>query len=206
MKLFILTAGIVAALLSAVVARAGQESIVTSIDSPGRITWQSSSLNVTCHVEWAASAEGPWYRSWTNQQALFITDPSNQTDVAMVYRVVCDVPDPHVPDISAAQSLALLKHRQLDSDFVVLDVRTLGEYTTRHIIGAENIDYYAPTFADQLDALDKSKTYLMHCASGNRSGIAHDTMLSLGFHEVYNMLGGMAAFQALPGALPYLEP
>ena len=64
---------------------------------------------------------------------------------------------------------------------------------------------YAADFSDQLDALDKNQVYLIHCASGARSANAHDTMLGLGFHEVYNMLGGFNAFQVFPGAGPYIE-
>jgi rhodanese-related sulfurtransferase len=68
------------------------------------------------------------------------------------------------------------------------------------------LDFYAPTFESDLDALDKDKVYLIYCASGNRSGQAHDLMGQLGFREVYNMLGGMSAFQGTAGAGVYLEP
>ena len=54
--------------------------------------------------------------------------------------------------------------------------------------------------------LDKNKVYLIYCASGSRSGNAHDTMRSQGFHEVYNMLGGFGTFQNLEGAGAFLEP
>lgn len=184
----------------------GQDLMITSIEKPGRITWTSPSLNVTCRVEWASSPGGPWHSSWTNQQAIFVTHPSNGTEVAMCYRVVCDVPDPHFPDITATQSLSLLALRAEDPDFVIIDVRTASEYANRHIINALNLDFYSPSFASDLEALDKNKVYLIYCASGNRSGQAHDTMLGLGFHEVYNMLGGMAAFQTVPGAGDYLLP
>lgn len=184
----------------------GADLVLTSIDRPGRVAWSCPSLNVTCRVEWAAAAAGPWHSSWADQRTAYVTNPSNETEVAMFYRVVCEIPDPHFPDITADQSLALIAHRENDPDFVIVDVRTPSEYGTRHIIGTLNIDYYAATFASQLDALDKNKAYLIYCASGNRSGNAHDTMLGLGFHEVYNMLGGMGAFQGVPGADAYLEP
>jgi rhodanese-related sulfurtransferase len=137
---------------------------------------------------------------------LIIGRVTNEAKVPMFYRVVCEVPDPHFPDITAQQSLALLGIREGEDSFVILDVRTPGEYATRHVAGAVNIDYYSSTFAADLDALDKNKVYLIYCASGNRSGRAHDTMLSQGFHEVYNMLGGFGAFQALEGAGAFLEP
>ena len=108
--------------------------------------------------------------------------------------------------ISAPDALAMLDERFGGDCFTVLDVRTAGEYAARHIIGAVNIDYYSSTFADQLNALDKGRTYLVHCASGNRSGQAVQTMKALGFVEVYDLLDGMSAFQAVSGADAYLEP
>ena len=168
----------------------GEGVVVTSFEKPGRLAWASSSLNVSCRLEWASSPEGPWHRTWSNQY-MVVTMPSNVVDVAMCYRVVCERPDPHFADITAGQSLALLVHRLQDTEFVVIDVRTEGEYGPGHIVGALNIDFYGPTFSADLDALNKDKAYLIYCASGNRSGQTHDTMLGLGFHEVYNMLGGM---------------
>jgi rhodanese-related sulfurtransferase len=179
--------------------------VITSIEDPGRIRWTSPSLNVTCRVEWAASPDGPWHGSWSNQQSIVVSTPSNLTEIPMVYRVVWELPDPHFPDITAPQSLALVASRRADPDFAILDVRTASEYSSVHIIGAVNIDFYASTFASQLNRLDKNKAYLLHCASGSRSGQAHDTMLGLGFHEVYNMLGGMGAFRQVPGADAFLD-
>jgi rhodanese-related sulfurtransferase len=180
------------------------EVTVASLEMPGRLDWASSSLNVTCRVEWASSPDGPWYSTWTNQQAVVVATPSNQSWVAMCYRVVCDIPNPHFPDITATQGLDLMMHRVSDTGFEVIDVRTGGEYDNLHVVGANNVDYYGADFVDRLDAFDKDKAYLIYCASGYRSGRAHDTMLGLGFREVYNMLGGMAAFQIVPGADVFL--
>ena len=47
-------------------------------------------------------------------------------------------------------------------DVVVLDIRTPGEYAAGHLPGAVLMDCKAPDFADQLKALDPSKTYVMH--------------------------------------------
>ena len=178
---------------------------IESFDSSGTIKWTSPSLNVTSRVEWASSLAGPWFSTWTNQQAVFATSVTNEVPVAMYYRVVCEVPDPLFPDITTTQSLDLVASRVADTNFAVLDVRTAGEYAVNHITNAVNIDYYGGTFSAQLDALDKNKVYLIYCASGGRSGNAHDTMLGLSFHEVYNMLGGFNAFQVLPGASAYIE-
>jgi rhodanese-related sulfurtransferase len=123
------------------------------------------------------------------------------------YRVIGDYAvEQSIVGIFASDALAMLNERFGDDCFTVIDVRTAGEYATQHIIGAVNIDYYSPTFADQLNALDKGRTYLVHCASGFRSSYAVQTMEALGFVEVYDLLGGMSAFQSVPGADAYLEP
>ena len=78
---------------------------------------------------------------------------------------------------------------------VVLDVRTPKEFAAGHITGATNIDWNAPDFAKKAAALDKSKTYLVHCAIGGRSAKASDRMTALQFTNVYNLEGGMKAWE-----------
>jgi len=61
---------------------------------------------------------------------------------------------------------------------------------------AINLDYYSETFRNELNQLDKNKTYLIYCRSGSRSGRALDIMTELNFREVYNMLGGIIDWKA----------
>jgi rhodanese-related sulfurtransferase len=87
------------------------------------------------------------------------------------------------------------KAMQSKPDLVVLDVRTPGEVSEGIINGATMfLDYNSSDFEQQLDALDKSKTYLVYCRSGNRSGKACHTMLDKGFKQVYNLEGGISAW------------
>lgn len=87
------------------------------------------------------------------------------------------------------------KPMQAKPDVVVLDVRTPGEVSEGIINGATLfIDYNSSDFEQQLDGLDKSKTYLVYCRSGNRSGKACHTMLDKGFKQVYNLNGGISAW------------
>lgn len=72
-------------------------------------------------------------------------------------------------NISVDEAAKLLK---ADPKVVVIDVRTADEYKAGHIPGAKNIDFFSDDFAKQLGALDKSKTYVVHCAAGGRSGKA----------------------------------
>jgi len=83
-----------------------------------------------------------------------------------------------------------------NSIFTIIDVRTAGEYLPEHIEGAFNRDYYADDFREQLDSLDKSRTYLIYCQSGGRSGATLTLMEELQFERVYNILGGMGAWNS----------
>lgn len=74
---------------------------------------------------------------------------------------------------------------------VLLDVRTPEEFNTGYLAGAINMNYNAPDFADQLARLDKSKTYLVYCKSGMRSGNAGKLMSDKGFNTVYTLKGGL---------------
>ena len=79
-------------------------------------------------------------------------------------------------------------------DLVILDVRTPEEFTEGHIEGAVLIDIYEPTFADDVDALDREVPYVVYCRSGNRSGQATALMGDLGFESVQDVDGGVVAW------------
>jgi phage shock protein E len=78
---------------------------------------------------------------------------------------------------------------------IVLDVRTPKEFTAGHIPGATNIDWYASDFEKRVSGLDKSKTWLVHCAAGRRSASAAEKLTSLRFTNVYNLEGGMKEWE-----------
>ncbi|MFO1499674.1 MAG: rhodanese-like domain-containing protein [Verrucomicrobiota bacterium] len=78
---------------------------------------------------------------------------------------------------------------------VVLDVRTPAEYAAGHIPGAVNIDVTAPDFDKKVGALDASKTYLVHCKAGTRSARACEKLEKLNFGKLYNLEGGVTAWE-----------
>jgi phage shock protein E len=83
-----------------------------------------------------------------------------------------------------------------DKQNVVLDVRTDKEFQAGHIAGALNLDVTAADFEQKAAALDKNKTYLVHCASGIRSERACKKMTQLDFPRLYNLPGGFKAWVA----------
>ena len=78
-----------------------------------------------------------------------------------------------------------------ESSEVILDIRTPQEFSEGIIDGAINIDFYEPTFAAELDALDKDAHYVVYCRSGNRSGQAMSTFEDLGFTNITEIDGGI---------------
>jgi rhodanese-related sulfurtransferase len=83
-----------------------------------------------------------------------------------------------------------------DPKVVVLDVRTAEEFADGHMPGAINLDIRGGKFAETLAGLDKSKTYLVHCAVGGRSAKACGQMDGLKFEKVLNLSGGITAWEA----------
>lgn len=78
----------------------------------------------------------------------------------------------------------------------VIDVRSPEEFAAGHIAGAINIDVEGDAFDEGIAALDQSKTYAVYCHSGRRSLIAANTMADAGFTSIYNLDGGIIAWDA----------
>ena len=96
-----------------------------------------------------------------------------------------------VENISARTSAALIEKNQSNPDFIILDIRTPKEFDAGHIAGARMIDFYAKTFAQEFRSLDRNKTYLVYCRSGNRSGQLMQAVEKMDFKKVYNMKSGL---------------
>lgn len=88
------------------------------------------------------------------------------------------------------------KLREENPDAIVIDVRTPGEFTQGSIDGAINIDLRNPNFAQNINSLDKNQTYLVYCRTGKRSASACQIMQEEGFGNLYNLQGGITAWQA----------
>jgi len=95
-------------------------------------------------------------------------------------------------NISVDDAEKLLKS---DPKIIVLDVRTPDEFKTGHIPGARNLDFFSDDFAKQIAALDKSKTYLVHCAAGGRSAKACKVIQQYELPSVYHLNEGFSAWQ-----------
>ena len=78
---------------------------------------------------------------------------------------------------------------------MILDVRTPQEYRSGHLKGSINLDFRSTSFADDLAVLDRGNAYLVYCRTGVRSGQTAALMKSLGFMEIYDLVGGITGWQ-----------
>ncbi len=101
---------------------------------------------------------------------------------------------PNVPTITAPDAYNLIQKYIGNPNFVILDVRTAGEFNSGYIAGAINIDYESTQFNADISKLDRNKQYLVYCRTGIRGAFATQIMMSLGFKEVQNLTGGITAW------------
>ena len=78
---------------------------------------------------------------------------------------------------------------------VILDVRTPQEVAEGHLAGAKNIDVQDELFQQNIEQLDKNKTYLLYCRSGKRTAVAGAKMKAAGFKKVYMLDGGITSWK-----------
>jgi rhodanese-related sulfurtransferase len=96
-----------------------------------------------------------------------------------------------VPQVGVSQAVQLINRR----DAVVIDVREASEYQRGHLRNARHVPL--SQLKSRLGELDKwkDKPVLVHCATGNRSHGACVTLRKAGFKEVFNLQGGIGAWQ-----------
>ncbi|MCF1750779.1 rhodanese-like domain-containing protein [Mariniradius sediminis] len=78
---------------------------------------------------------------------------------------------------------------------LVLDVRTAAEVAEGHLPNAVNIDIYGSDFMAKVQELPKDREILVYCTVGARSQQAADILSKQGFAKVYNLDGGIVAWQ-----------
>ena len=78
----------------------------------------------------------------------------------------------------------------------LIDVRTREEFASGHLVGSVNYDIYLNDFDAQLAALDKTKPVMVYCKGGGRSAEACEKLEQMGFGQIYDMGGGIMAWEA----------
>lgn len=93
-----------------------------------------------------------------------------------------------------------LKNKMVHKDeFNFIDVREVYEYEEFNL-GAKLIPL--GELLSQLDevAMDKNAEIVVHCRSGQRSGVAKSILQQSGYTQVSNLIGGVLAWQEKYGS------
>ncbi len=79
---------------------------------------------------------------------------------------------------------------------VILDVRSLDEYTESHITDAAFLDVTDSLFNEKaLGQFNKNQKIAVYCRTGKRSKTASSKLLELGFKEIYDLDGGITEWK-----------
>ncbi len=79
---------------------------------------------------------------------------------------------------------------------LLLDVRTPGEVNQGYIDGAQNLNISTwDEFKAGVDQLDKTEPVMVYCKVGGRSHQAAVYLVENGFTKVYDMKGGILAWE-----------
>lgn len=96
-----------------------------------------------------------------------------------------------IRSVGPAEATLLISHK----DAVVVDVREAHELKDGAILNAVHIPI--GQFKDSVGKLEKyrDRPIIVGCRSGSRSGSAAAALVKAGFPEVYNLRGGVLAWQ-----------
>jgi rhodanese-related sulfurtransferase/rubrerythrin len=87
-----------------------------------------------------------------------------------------------------------------EGGYTLLDVRQPFEYEEAHLPGATLISL--PTLPDLAGNLDPGKPTIVYCRTGARSRTAAQFLVHQGFRQVYNLTGGIQAWEGRPAEGP----
>jgi rhodanese-related sulfurtransferase/rubrerythrin len=93
----------------------------------------------------------------------------------------------------------IIKERRA-SDYCLLDVRQPSEYEQRHIPGAKLIPL--AELQSKINTIQPNRMTIVYCRSGNRSRSAVGMLNGAGMDDVYNMEGGILAYNGMVAAGP----
>ncbi|MFC1675493.1 rhodanese-like domain-containing protein [Planctomycetota bacterium] len=79
-----------------------------------------------------------------------------------------------------------------DDNFIIVDVRDDASYEEAHIPRAINIPLNELGY--RVFSLDKTKDIIVYCFTGVTSQVACQILINAGFKDVYNMTGGIKAW------------
>jgi rhodanese-related sulfurtransferase/rubrerythrin len=103
-------------------------------------------------------------------------------------------------EMSAAEARSFLAEHG-EGQCTLLDVRQPAEYAQAHLPGGLLVPL--PELLDRIAELDPERPILVYCRSGHRSQAAAQMLMGQGFDEVYNLRGGILAWDGERAAGPF---
>jgi len=94
-------------------------------------------------------------------------------------------------DISPSEASRMLSH----DEPLLLDVREVNEFRDAHLRDAKHIPLGQLGAKIEQIAAWKDKPVIVYCRSGNLSGVACNQLAKQGFTKLYNLGGGILAWQ-----------
>jgi len=101
-------------------------------------------------------------------------------------------------DQDSSSKISLITPAELNKvnkDILLIDVRTPEEYASGHLENSVNIDYKADNFKELIGELDPDQEVYVYCKVGGRSGRSAKMLNSMGFKKVYDLKGGILAWE-----------
>lgn len=88
--------------------------------------------------------------------------------------------------ISMEEAVSMM---ETETDYIILNVRTPEEFAEKHIPNAINIPNEVIGTEEIAELPDKDQLILVYCRSGNRSKLASEKLVALGYTNVYEFGG-----------------
>ena len=82
-----------------------------------------------------------------------------------------------------------MKRMANESDYIILDVRRIDEYSEKHIKGAINVPNESIGTEEIAELPNKDQLIYVYCRSGNRSRQASEKLVQLGYTNIVEMGG-----------------
>jgi len=95
-----------------------------------------------------------------------------------------------IAEVTATDTIAM---RATDPSLMLVDVREDREWNLGHAAGAVHMS--RGTLESKIDAVvPRDATVVLYCASGNRSALAAESLMAMGYGNVHSLTGGFRAW------------
>ena len=81
-----------------------------------------------------------------------------------------------------------------DTDYILVDVRTIEEFESGHIKDAINFDFYSESFQKEILSFDKNSSIILYCRTQNRSTKTANYLKENGYKEITVLAGGITSW------------